>query len=195
MPITDHWLWEMNLTAATHLFVVPPFMPALFLTAKAAVVALHMLARLRGSRAGRNGIESIHFDSYFPLSFQVSSDPAIKCRGDPRQILLAVSITFTVSLSLFTSSPSLQFAITFTAIFAHVGLVSDPPSAAFHNTSVLPDHVSLLVERFLPAAFIAFVLYRTCITRALQGLQAQFEKTIFWLGGFWVGALSNYTFD
>jgi hypothetical protein len=26
-------------------------------------------------------------------------------------------------------------------------------------------------------------------------LTAQFEKALFWLGGFWIGALSNYTFD
>ncbi|RWA05880.1 hypothetical protein EKO27_g9227 [Xylaria grammica] len=31
--------------------------------------------------------------------------------------------------------------------------------------------------------------------RTLRDLEAQIEKTIFWLGGFWIGALSNYTFD
>ncbi|CAN9241081.1 unnamed protein product [Alternaria alternata] len=43
--------------------------------------------------------------------------------------------------------------------------------------------------------FVAVVLYSTVIKRALSGLTAQFEKAIFWLGGFWIGALSNYTFD
>ncbi|ETS85555.1 hypothetical protein PFICI_03580 [Pestalotiopsis fici W106-1] len=143
----------------------------------------------------RNGIESIPFDSYFPLSFQFSSDQSVNCTQDPRRLLLAVSILFTIVLSLFTSSPSLHFGITFTGIFAHVSLVSDPPSAAFHNTTVLPDRISIFAGRFLPAAFIAFVLYRTCITKALEGLEAQVEKTLFWLGAFWIGALSNYTFD
>ncbi|KAJ2994669.1 hypothetical protein NUW58_g1493 [Xylaria curta] len=143
----------------------------------------------------RHGIASVPFDSYFPLSYQVSSDQGIPCREDPRGILLAVSIVFTAILSCYTTSPSLQFAITFIAIFSHVGLVSDPPTAAFHNTSILPDHVSKLAERFLPAAFVGFVLYRTCVARTLRDLEAQIEKTIFWLGGFWIGALSNYTFD
>ncbi|CAN9113500.1 unnamed protein product [Alternaria alternata] len=43
--------------------------------------------------------------------------------------------------------------------------------------------------------FVAVVLYSTIIKRTLSGLTAQFEKAIFWLGGFWIGALSNYTFD
>lgn len=43
--------------------------------------------------------------------------------------------------------------------------------------------------------FVAVVMYWTTIKRTLSGLTAQFEKAMFWLGGFWIGALSNYTFD
>jgi hypothetical protein len=43
--------------------------------------------------------------------------------------------------------------------------------------------------------FVLVVLYTTTIKRTLSGLSAHFEKAVFWLGGFWVGALSNYTFD
>ncbi|POR30947.1 Uncharacterized protein TPAR_08836 [Tolypocladium paradoxum] len=142
-----------------------------------------------------NGIESIAFDSYFPLAFTVSADPSIRCSPDLRIPLLYISLLFTAIFSAFTTSPPLQFFVVFAAIFAHVSLVSDPPDASFHNTSVLPDHVSRFVERFLPAAFCAVVIYRTCVVKALRGLEAQLEKTALWLGGFWFGALSNYTFD
>jgi hypothetical protein len=44
--------------------------------------------------------------------------------------------------------------------------------------------------------FVAWVMYdKMGIRRTLRGLTAQFEKTILWLGGCWVGALTNYTFD
>jgi hypothetical protein len=39
------------------------------------------------------------------------------------------------------------------------------------------------------------VMYWVAIRRTLGGLTAQYEKTILWLGGCWVGALNNYTFD
>jgi hypothetical protein len=38
-------------------------------------------------------------------------------------------------------------------------------------------------------------MYWTTIRKTLSGLTAQFEKALLWLGGFWIGALSNYTFD
>ena len=75
-------------------------------------------------------------------------------------------------------------------LFVHVGLVSDPP-----NISDYPSLASLCIGRFLPAAFVGFVIYRYCARYQLSGLTAQVEKTILWLGGAWVGALNNYTFD
>ncbi len=145
---------------------------------------------------GEGGLQSIAFDSYFPLSFAVSGGPAlVACRGESRGVLLLVSMLFTATLSLFTTSPSLFFFVTLTAGFVHVGFVSDPPQATFHNISVLPDHTSKFAERFLPAAFCLVILYRTCVRRTLLGLDAPFDKTLLWLGGFWFGALSNYTLD
>lgn len=75
-------------------------------------------------------------------------------------------------------------------LFFHVGLVSDPPTNS--------DYVSLsslIIGRFLPAAFVAFVIYRFSVKPQLTGLTAHVEKTILWLGGAWLGGLNNYTFD
>lgn len=142
----------------------------------------------------RSGIESLAFDSYFPLSYTISSDEALKCSPDPRSALLPISLFFTALLAIFSTSPQIFFPI-FVLIFAHVSFASDPPTASYRNTTVLPDHISQFAKRLLPALFVAVVLYTTTIKRTLSGLTAHLEKTFLWLGGFWLGALSNYTLD
>jgi hypothetical protein len=137
----------------------------------------------------RNGITSIGFDSYFPLSFTFLQ--GISCESkDLRWSLLGVSLFFTILTSLFTTSPSVFFFTILTSIFFHVGLASDPP---YHNT--MTELISDILGKFLPAMFCAFVIYKYCVKRCLGGLTAQIEKTVLWLGGCWVGALSNYTLD
>jgi hypothetical protein len=142
----------------------------------------------------RHGIESIPFDSYFPLSFSLTANNDFKCGSDARSPLLWMSLTFTAALSVSTASPKIFFPI-FTLIFAHVSFVSDPPSATYRNITVLPDHLSMFAKRLLPAFFVAVIIWLSVVKRTITGLEAQWEKTIFWLGGFWFGALSNYTFD
>lgn len=150
---------------------------------------------LIGQRSGfvaskRHGIESVGFDSYFPLSY--TFDQSVDCTSkDMRWPLLGLSVAFTTVLSVFTSSPALFFFGNFIGIFWNTGLATDPPP---HSS--VPDLVSDIVHKFLPAMFVAWVMYdKMGVRRALKGLTAQFEKTILWLGGCWVGALTNYTFD
>ncbi|KAK0713010.1 hypothetical protein B0T26DRAFT_650673 [Lasiosphaeria miniovina] len=147
----------------------------------------------------QHGIESIGFDSHFPLSFSVAQDAVrVKCgsQKDPRQLLLAVSVSFTAALSLFTTSPSVLYFVSFVGIFAHVALVSDPPNFSGPSDTILPALVSQFVGRLLPALFCVAIMYYACARRALRDLPAgaQVEKTVLWVGGFWVGALSNHTF-
>lgn len=137
----------------------------------------------------KNHITSIAFDSYFPKSFTFLTSTAPKCR-DLRWPLLAVSLTFTVLLSLFTTSPAVFFASIYVGVFFHVALASDPPNLTDYYAII-----SIALGRFLPASFCMFVVYKYCVRRQLLGLHAQIEKTVLWLGGCWVGALNNYTFD
>ena len=88
----------------------------------------------------QHGINSIGFDSYFPLSFRFVSGTRAQCK-DLRWPLLAVSVIFTAVLSLFTSSPPVFFWTIFTSLFIHVALVSDPPT--FSNYSVSYTHLTL----------------------------------------------------
>lgn len=138
----------------------------------------------------RNNIESLSFDSNFPRSFTFHS--ASKCEAkDARWSLLFVSLTYTILLSLFTTSPGVLYFSIFTGLFFHVGLASDPPG---HDS--IAGLISILLGKFLPAMFCGFVIYRYMgVRRALTGLTAQIDKTILWLGGCWIGSLTNYTFD
>lgn len=142
----------------------------------------------------RYGILSVGFDSSFPLSFEFNRTAKVvgassKCR-DPRWSLLILSTVFTTLFSVFTSSPSTFFAPIFVIIFFQVAMASDPPP--FSN---YPYLVSTAFGRFLPAAFVGALIYRFSAHKTLRNLKAHTEKTILWVGGCWVGALGNYTFE
>lgn len=141
-----------------------------------------------------NGIESISFDSRFPLSFKVTAGDDFKCNSEPRSVLLFISLAATTFLSVFSTKSKIFFPI-FVIIFAHVSFVSDPPQASYRNFSVLSDHLSMFAKRLLPALFVAVIIWMIVVKRTLSAINAPFEKTILWLGGFWIGALSNYTFE
>ncbi|KAK7184805.1 hypothetical protein DPSP01_002225 [Paraphaeosphaeria sporulosa] len=144
--------------------------------------------------ASQNGVPSVGFNSTFPMSFdferseQVLSDSA-KCR-DPRWGLLALSTIFTALFSLFTTHPAPFFGSIFVITFWQIAMASDPPSYSDY-----PSLASTAFSNFLPAAFIAVIIYRVSVRKTLMHLNAQYEKTILWVGALWVGALNNLTLD
>ncbi|KAL2160598.1 hypothetical protein VTH06DRAFT_1286 [Thermothelomyces fergusii] len=147
----------------------------------------------RGARydsTTRNGITSVAFDSSFPLSF--AFEPGVQCDArDMMWPLLAVSVAFSAVFSALVTSPALFFFPLFAVLFWTVGMATDAP-----NHSDVATLFSIEVGRFLPAAFVAWVMYdRMGVRRALEGLTAQMEKTVLWLGAAWVGALTNHTLD
>ena len=143
---------------------------------------------------GANGISSIGFEPSFPLSFTFqeasqASGPSSSCQ-DPRWLLLTLTASVTSILSIFIVSSAGFFWMNFVSVFFCVALATNPPDYEDYY-----EVVSSAFGRFLPAAFIAFVIYRYCARRTLEGCAAQFEKPILWLGACWVGALNNFTFD
>ncbi|KAI7262072.1 hypothetical protein KC345_g9556 [Hortaea werneckii] len=137
----------------------------------------------------RNGIKSFSFDSYFPRSFGFLSGTRAQCK-DLRWPALGISVFFSALISIFTTSPSVFFWTNWIILFFQTALATDPPS--------LTNYYSLLsvaFGRFLPACFCGWVTYKYTSRRSLEGLTAQFEKTILWMGPAWVGALNNQTFD
>lgn len=135
-----------------------------------------------------NGIQSVEFPSSFPMSF--SFTPAVQKCHDPQWTLFSVSTVVTIALCTSTPASSLLFGLTFVIVFFQIALASDPPYFEDYS-SVL----SIAFERFLPSVFVGSVLYRYCVRQTLHDLTAHFEKTVLWLGGCWIGALNNYTFD
>lgn len=110
------------------------------------------------------------------------------CR-DLRWHLFAVSIPFTTIISIVSPHAAIPFYATFTGVFFHVALASDPPYLA--NPYAL---VSRALARFLPAAFIAHFIW-IYILRRPHSRAPKVSRTILYLGGLWVGALTNITLD
>lgn len=142
-----------------------------------------------------NGFTSTSFPSTFPKSFKFLklSNSQSDCPQDLRWPLFAITATTIAVLSIFTTSPGVFFFSTFFILIMHVGLVSDPPSV-----SNVPELMSLLLSRLLPASFIAYVLYLYCALPLLKPMTSppvyQLSKTILYLGPAFIGALNNYTF-
>ncbi|KAM3513198.1 hypothetical protein MY11210_003140 [Beauveria gryllotalpidicola] len=137
----------------------------------------------------RNGITSLPFNSYFPQAFQFIK---VDCHAtDARFSILALSVAFTAVLGLFTSSPAAFYFPTFVGVFWTVGMATDTPS--YTTVAAL---FSNILGKFVPAMFAGWVMYdKMGVRRTLQGLTAQVEKIVLWLGACWVGALDNYTLD
>jgi hypothetical protein len=146
------------------------------------------------SAVSRNGIDSVGFDASFPMAFDFNQSQAIvsassKCQ-DPRWNLLILSTIFTALFGIITSSSATFFAPIFTILFFQIGMASDPPS---YNTYA--SLASTTLGRFLPAALVAALFYQYSVRKSLRNCTAHIEKTILWVGGAWVGALGNYTFE
>lgn len=138
--------------------------------------------------SSRNGIFSAGFDASFPSSFSFLPIESKHCT-DLRWHLLPVTIFFTLIFVLFTRNPLLTWYSIFPGIFFHVSFASDPPY--LRNPY---EMLSTAMSRFLPAAFIAYVLGKQIVRKSLN-FSGRIEVAILWLGGLWVGALNNLTFD
>lgn len=145
----------------------------------------------------RNGIESIGFRPHFPMSFALTRHAAssgstdgkpIEC-ADIRWSLFAFTVVVTTIFSMTVTSAPAFYTVIYFIVWFQVAMASDPPSASYY------DLVSIGLGRFLPGAFVGFVMYYFCVKFTLRNLDAHLEKTILWLGGCWVGALNTDTFD
>ncbi len=136
-------------------------------------------------------ITSIGFPSNFPLSFTFGpSSSNSSSYQDSRWMYLGFSILFTSLFAIFVTSSATFFWSIFIGVFLHVALISDTP---YYNDYT--DLISLAIRRFLPAAFVGHIMYKYCVHRTLHDLRAPVERTVLWLGGVWIGALNNVTFD
>lgn len=169
---------------------------------------------LTGSK--RHGIKSTPFDSSFPSTFAFVRPPAgTKVEGclDLRWHLLPITSFFTFLQAIFSTQAATLFGTVFVGIFWHVGLASDPPPPQVNRNDQF-EVVSLVVGRFLPAAFIMYIFYLHVLgptwatntsphwPTGAHKPQPPFrlptaitiERAILLLFGWWFGALNNVTF-
>jgi hypothetical protein len=143
-----------------------------------------------GSKA--HGVQSLDSGSSFPLSFSVAeTEEASSSRCyDMIWTPFAISVLFTVSVSMLTTSASVFFCTVYTIVFFQTALITDAPSFEDYG-----QVVQVAFGRFLPAAFVGFAIYKFCAKQTLGDLDAQIEKTVLWVGGCWLGSVDNYTLD
>ena len=142
-----------------------------------------------GSKA--HDIETMDFESSFPLSFTVAKAKESSSRCfDIIWTPFTISVLLTVGLSMLATSAPVFFTSVFTIVFFQTALITDAPN--FENYLRV---VQTAFGRFLPAAFVGFAIYKFCARQTLKGLEAQMEKTVLWVGGCWFGSVDNYTLD
>lgn len=114
----------------------------------------------------KNGISSIPFASYFPSSFTfdrgASEEAESKCQ-DLRWPLFAFTVTISVILSLFLTTPAPFYTSMFVVVYFQVALSSDPPYSGDYY-----ENLSISFGRFLPAAFVGYAIYYFCVRHTLD---------------------------
>ncbi|GAA6029243.1 hypothetical protein JCM8097_003583 [Rhodosporidiobolus ruineniae] len=139
----------------------------------------------------RNGVKSVGFDSVFPRNFRfVEGVDQGGCK-DLRDDILGFNVAMTVVFSFFIRPVSLAFYWSlFCFGYWHVVLASDP--------SAMPPDISTGFRYFLPALFAGESFWRHAWRWTLPAFENSgyiFERTVWYLAGFWVGVLENITFD
>jgi hypothetical protein len=137
-----------------------------------------------------NGLASVGFPSVFPMSFQVSPNSDIKSCSDLRTPALALNVIVTVLLTaVLRPKPIVLYWSLLSIGFWHITLFSDPRS--------LPPPLGTAFGDFLPALFVAYTFWRLAFRFVLPPLlaRAPLETAVLYLGPWWVGVLSNLTFD
>lgn len=146
------------------------------------------------STIGNEGMRSIGFDSIFPASFSFVPLDGVQVNGcsDLRSFIIFVNIAFSLVFGYFVSDALAFFWPILLIGFWTVILVSNPPLTSSNNSGA--ELVSLGFKRLLPTMFVGYTIYMTCTKPQLEGLNSNLSRTIFWLAGFWISVLENYTF-
>ncbi|SCU79981.1 LAFA_0B06832g1_1 [Lachancea sp. 'fantastica'] len=177
--------------AAVHAGVVSPF------TGGCGRVVMTGAQEAFESRKGRyrTGM-SVGFDSFFPSSFEfrkLLNGYSSRCY-DPRIPVLVANIV--LGLPVFYLSEGL-YGYWILTIAGYVTLVFflDPPIIVdpYDNEGFSPL-LSLAFQRFLPLAFVLYVLWKCSVRRTLTN-GSPLAKVVCWFPTFWLGVMNNVTFD
>ncbi|SCV73632.1 BQ2448_6062 [Microbotryum intermedium] len=147
---------------------------------------LEMSGEFTGFVGGdKNGVRSASFDSTFPSSYRFVDTVTQQGCQDIRDEILGFDVAMSTIFSFFIRpEPAVFFWTLLCMGFWHVVLASDPSS--------MPPNLERGFKFFLPTLFIGYVLWHSSfrwVVPAFEG--AAIERTVWYLGGFWVGLLIN----
>lgn len=152
---------------------------------------------------GKGGLSSISFDSWFPESFSFDDGfygtfKNISGCHDLRMTVIWINIILSIIFSYFVCDGLVFYWVMMILGFWTVALGSNPPWPEDINMGP-EDHIAELISacmrRFLPFMLCSYAIWRFSGQGALQGLKENLSKTVFWVGGFWVAVMENYTFS
>ncbi|BGP13769.1 hypothetical protein JCM10213v2_001707 [Rhodosporidiobolus nylandii] len=164
----------------------------LFGNARGGCGQVEMVGEFAGFAGGeRNGVESVGFDSTFPSSFRFVEGVNQEGCQDLRDDILGFDVAMSAVFSFFVRpAPQAFFWALFCFGYWHVVLASDP--------SAMPPDISAGFKSFLPALFVGESFWRHAWRWTLPAFEPSgyiIERTVWYLAGFWVGVLSNLTFE
>lgn len=136
-----------------------------------------------------NGLKSIGFPSVFPLSIQFAPSTSLSHCSDIRDSALAFNIIVTCLLFfVLRPKPIITFWCLVCIGFWHITLFSQPRSN--------PPPVDAAFGTFLPTLFVAYAFWRLAFRFTLPAFsKVPIEAAVWYLAPFWVGVLTNITFD
>ncbi|KAF5375135.1 hypothetical protein D9758_000419 [Tetrapyrgos nigripes] len=136
-----------------------------------------------------HGLSSIGFPTVFPLSWRFSESTSLTSCADNRDFGLAFNVLVTcIVFFLLRPKAIVKFWCLVCIGFWHITLFSQPTGP--------PPALDDAFETFLPLLFISYGLWRVGFRYTLPAFKnAPIESSIWYLGPFWVGVLSNLTLD
>ncbi|GAA5885210.1 hypothetical protein JCM6882_009519, partial [Rhodosporidiobolus microsporus] len=150
---------------------------------------LELVGEFSGYEGGSaNGVESIGFEAAFPSSYRFVEGVDQGGCQDLRDDILGFDVAMSVIFSaLVRPAPKAFYWTLFCFGFWHITLASDP--------SAMPPDLESGFRNFLPALFVGESLWRHAWRWVLPAFEAagfvSVERTVWYLGGFWFGALEN----
>ncbi|KAH8102430.1 hypothetical protein BXZ70DRAFT_928537 [Cristinia sonorae] len=136
-----------------------------------------------------NGLTSIGFPTIFPVGFRLRPTNNLSSCSDLRNPALAFNVLITALIFLvLRPRPIIAFWCLVCIGFWHVSLFSQPQST--------PPPLDTAFAIFLPALFVSYAYWRLAFRFVLPIFSRMpLEGTVWYLGPFWVGVLSNVVFD
>lgn len=138
----------------------------------------------------QNGVASIGVQSNFPKSFSfVKTEELLSGCSDLRWTITIANMLFSAGFSILQSAPLYYFWVLFIMIYFNIAFVSDAPPFTSYAL------VGRAFQGFLPALFVGYWMWIVAVRHTLKAPSPPLDRTVFWLGGLWFGALLNYISD